>query len=167
MGRGGRVLVDDSLRVVDHPEVFVAGDLAYLEHEGEPLPQVAPVAIQTGEAAAANVLRSLRGQPLVPFEYEDPGMLAVIGRYAAVAEIKGFKGSGLIAWCVWALVHIAKLIGFRNRALVLVNWAWNYLSFRRAPRLILPGVGVDEDDAREGSEVGQIDDRGREVVNLG
>ncbi|NNM32580.1 MAG: NAD(P)/FAD-dependent oxidoreductase [Gemmatimonadetes bacterium] len=137
-GRGGRVVVEPTLQARGWPDVFVAGDLAYIEHEGEPVPQVAPAAMQLGEAAAANILRRGEGARMLDFRYQDPGMMAVIGRYAAVAEIGGYRGGGLFAWVMWALIHIAKLIGFRSRLLVLVNWAWNYLSFRRAVRLILP-----------------------------
>ena len=137
-GPGGRLLVEPTLQARGRPDVFVVGDLAYVEHEGEPLPQVAPAAMQLGEAAADNILRLIEGNRPVPFRYQDPGMMAVIGRYAAVAEIGGYRGGGLFAWTLWALIHIAKLIGFRSRLLVLVNWAWNYLSFRRAVRLILP-----------------------------
>ena len=149
-GPGGRVIVEPTLQARGWPDVFVAGDLTYLEHEGQPIPQVAPAAMQLGEAAAENILRRSEGARLLNFRYEDPGMMAVIGRYAAVAEIGGYRGGGLFAWVMWALIHIAKLIGFRSRLLVLVNWAWNYLSFRRAVRLILPDrVG---DDSANGAQ---------------
>jgi NADH dehydrogenase len=136
--RGGRVAVAPPLHLVDHPEVWIAGDLAWVEQDGVPLPQVAPVAMQQGEAIADNVLRCARGEEPKPFRYEDPGMLAVIGRNAAVADLGGRRFTGFLAWVLWLLIHIAKLIGFRNRALVLVNWAWNYLRYERAVRLILP-----------------------------
>ncbi len=138
MGPGGRVRVTRELRVEGMENVWCAGDLAYLEDAGEPLPGVAPVALQQGTLAARNILRSLRGEPLQPFRYRDPGMLAVIGRNAAVARVSGRNFRGFPAWVVWLVVHVAKLIGFRNRLLVLVNWAWNYLFFDRAVRLILP-----------------------------
>ena len=144
IGRGGRIVVEPTLQARGWPDVFVAGDLALVEADGQPIPQVAAAAMQLGEAAAENILRRSEGARLLPFRYEDPGMMAVIGRYAAVAEIGGYRGGGLFAWVIWALVHIANLIGFRSRLLVLVNWAWNYLSFRRAVRLILP----DRDDSR-------------------
>jgi NADH:ubiquinone reductase (H+-translocating) len=138
MGPGGRVRVEPSLRVEGVPGLWCAGDLAWLEHEGEPLPGVAPVALQQGTLAARNMLRTLRGEPLRAFHYRDPGMLAVIGRNAAVARVAGRNFRGFPAWVLWLVVHVAKLIGFRNRVLVLVNWAWNYLFFDRAVRLILP-----------------------------
>lgn len=138
MARGGRVQVEPTLDVPGHPDVYVVGDLAYLEEDGQPLPGVAPVALQQGELAARNILRRLRGQEAKPFRFRDPGMLAVVGRGHAVAHIGGRSFTGIPAWWVWLVVHIAKLVGFRNRILVLVNWAWNYLSFERAVRLILP-----------------------------
>ncbi len=136
--RAGRIRVEDTLQIPGRPNVYVAGDLAWLEAEGEPLPQIAPVATQTGEHAAENILRAIRRQELEPFRYDDPGMLAVIGRNAAVADIGGRTFTGFFAWVLWLIVHIAKLIGFRNRMLVLINWAWNYISYERAVRLILP-----------------------------
>lgn len=138
VGRGGRVPVTRALTLADRPEVHVVGDLAWLEEDGAPLPQVAQVAIQQGRHAAENILRSLRGASPLPFRYKDLGMLAVIGRSAAVAHVFGRSFRGFIAWILWLGIHITWLIGFRNRALVLVNWAWNYVSFRRAVRLILP-----------------------------
>lgn len=135
---GGRVPLAPALHLENHPEVYVVGDLAYVEEDGHPLPQVAPVAIQQGEHAATCVIRAVAGIRPEPFRYQDPGMLAVIGRNAAVARIWGRSFTGLPAWALWLAIHITKLIGFRNRVLVLVNWAWNYLSFRRTVRLILP-----------------------------
>lgn len=138
LGSGGRVEVTPSLHLRDHPEVWAAGDLAGPKENGALLPQVAPVAMQQGEAIARNVLKCLRGEEPDPFRYRDPGMLAVIGRNSAVADLAGRRFTGFPAWVLWLLIHIAKLIGFRNRALVLVNWAWNYLRYERAVRLILP-----------------------------
>lgn len=151
---GGRVRVEATLRLRDWPEVSVVGDLAYLEDEGgSPLPQVAPVAMQQGERAAENVLRTLRGEEPRPFQFHDPGMLAVIGRNAAVAHVGGRAFTGFPAWLLWLVVHIVKLIGFRNRALVLVNWAWNYIFYERSVRLILPfgGGGAGKGDGARGS----------------
>jgi NADH dehydrogenase len=135
--RGGRVEVGPPLNLRARPEVWIAGDLAWVEQDGALLPQVAPVAMQEGERVAENILRTIRRQTPVDFRYRDPGMLAVIGRNAAVADFGGRTFQGFPAWVLWLLIHIAKLIGFRNRALVLVNWAWNYLRYRRAVRLIL------------------------------
>ena len=138
-GTFGRVVVDSTLQVPNRPEVFVAGDLARaLGPDGAPLPQVAPVAVQQGEHLVGAVQDYLNGEPVPAFEYDDPGMLAVIGRSHAVADVFGRKFTGFPAWVLWALIHVAKLVGFRNRVLVLVNWAWNYVFYERAVRLILP-----------------------------
>jgi NADH dehydrogenase len=144
---GGRVPVDEALRVEGRPEVWVVGDLAYREDaDGTPLPQVAQVAIQQGRHAARNVLLRAVGREARPFRYKDPGMLAVIGRNAAVAHIFGRAFRGRIAWLLWLGIHITWLVGFRNRALVLLNWGWNYVFFRRAVRLILPTLTVRPSD---------------------
>lgn len=141
VGRGGRVEVDAYLRVPAYPEISVVGDLAYREdRDGNPLPQVAQVAIQQGRYVGKHLLDGAAGRASPPFRYVDPGMLAVIGRNAAVAHVFGRAFKGLPAWLLWLGIHIAWLIGFRNRVLVLLNWAWNYLSFKRAVRLILPGA---------------------------
>ena len=147
---GGRVPVTDYLHLASHPEVFVVGDLAYCEDaSGAPLPQVAQVAIQQGRRAAQNVLRSLAGADLKRFVYRDLGMLAVIGRNAAVAHVFGRTFRGLTAWFLWLTIHIVWLVGFRNRVLVLLNWAWNYVFYERAVRLILPGaMGTGRDERR-------------------
>jgi NADH dehydrogenase len=111
-----------------------------------PLPQVAQVAIQQGRRAAANVLRLASGRTPEPFRYHDLGMLAVIGRNAAAAHVFGLTFTGWIAWWLWLGIHISWLVGFRNRALVLLNWGWNYVFFRRAVRLILPAVWMRRDE---------------------
>jgi NADH dehydrogenase len=136
--KSGRVPVTPALHLADHPEVYVVGDLALLEEDGALLPQVAQVAMQEGTAAAENIARSLRSLRPRPFHYKNLGVLAVIGRNAAVADLNGKTFSGFPAWVLWLGIHIAWLIGFRNRLLVLVNWAWNYLFPRRSVRLILP-----------------------------
>jgi NADH dehydrogenase len=147
VGRGGRVPVAEQLSVEAHPEVFVIGDLAYREDaDGMPLPQVAQVAIQQGRRTAANIVRLVSGRPAEPFRYRDPGMLAVIGRNAAAAHVFGLTFTGWIAWWLWLGIHISWLVGFRNRVLVLLNWAWNYVFFRRAVRLILPAAPVRRDE---------------------
>ena len=138
LGSRGRVRVESDLSVAGHPEVFVAGDAAYLEVDGRPLPMMAPVAIQMADAAAANLQRRHEGRPTQPFRYRDPGGLATIGRNAAVAFVFGLKFRGFVAWIVWLFVHLIQIIGFRNRLLVLVNWAWDYLFYDRAVRLITP-----------------------------
>ena len=135
--RTGRVIVEPDLAIPGHPNVFVIGDLAHFAHElEEPLPGVAQVAMQQAETAAENIMRTVRGEPRREFRYRDKGMMATIGRAAAVAVIGGRKLSGLIAWLAWLFVHIVFLIGFRNRVLVLIQWAWSYLSWQRGARLI-------------------------------
>lgn len=136
--RAGRVTVESTLQVPGRPEVQVVGDLAAFEEEGELLPQIAPVAVQQGEHAAQNVLRQIRGEEAVAFRYRDRGMLATIGRNHAVAEVFGRTFAGFGAWLLWLAIHIAKLIGFRNRLVVLTNWAWDYFTYERIVRLILP-----------------------------
>ncbi len=136
--RSGRVAVEPTLQVPSHPEVYVVGDLAYLEDRGRPLPIVAPVAIQQGSAAARNIVRQVDGQSPLPFRYRDRGTMATIGRNAAVAVVRGRAFIGFPAWVLWLGVHLINLIGFRNRLFVLVNWAWDYFLYERAVRLILP-----------------------------
>lgn len=133
----GRVLVKPDLSVPGHPEVFVVGDLAAVKQDGEWVPGMAPAAIQEGRHAALNIRRSFEGKPCLPFQYKDRGMLATIGRSAAVAAIGPFRFSGFPAWALWLVVHIVSLIGFRNRLIVLFEWTWAYLTFQRSARVIL------------------------------
>jgi len=137
LARAGRVRVLPDLTVPGQPAVFVIGDLAAVEQEGGLVPGVAPAAIQMGEHAARNVLRALRGEPLLPFRYRDKGSLATIGRKSGVADFGWVRLSGPLAWLAWLTVHIFFLIGFRNRFVVLFTWAWAYLTYDRSARLIL------------------------------
>ncbi len=137
--RNGQVTVSRTLQVEGHPEVYVIGDTSRLEQDGAPLPMLAPVAIQEGTHAAKNIRRQLRGEPALPFRYKDPGTMATIGRNHGVASIRGISFTGLPAWLAWVGVHIANLIGFRNRVAVLTSWAMDYFLFEREVRLILPG----------------------------
>ena len=134
--RQGRIAIEPTLQLRMYPEVYVIGDAAYLEENGEPLPMVAPVAIQMGKHAARNIVHALRGEPLEPFRYRDQGTLATIGRNAAVADVYGIKAKGFPAWVLWLGIHIIQLIGFRNKVFVLLNWAWDYFFYERAARLI-------------------------------
>ena len=137
LDRAGRVLVQPDLTVPGHPEVFVIGDLATFLHQGgKLLPGVAPVAIQQGRHAARNIVRACQGKALEQFHYIDKGSLATIGRAAAVADFGRIKLSGFFAWLAWLLVHIFFLIGFRNRFVVMIDWAWAYFCYHRAARLI-------------------------------
>jgi NADH dehydrogenase len=133
------VSVTPELTVPGHPEIFVIGDLALLQQEGKPLPGVAPTAMQEGRHTAENLKRAIQGESLLPFRYRDKGSLAVIGRGAGVAAFSKSNWSGRIAWWAWLLVHIFYLIGFRNRVMVLLEWAWAYLTFQRGARLITGG----------------------------
>jgi NADH dehydrogenase len=145
LDRAGRVLVNPDLSVPGHPEVFVIGDLAALKDEnGKWLPGVAPVAMQQGKATAHNIGDDLRGEPRKNFHYWNKGNLATIGRAAAVADFGKMHISGFLAWLSWLFIHIFFLIGFRNRLIVLIQWAWSYLTYERGARLItgdrhLPG----------------------------
>jgi len=133
----GRVQVTPTLQLPQHSEVFVLGDAAYLLNgEGQPLPMLSTVAIQQGKVAARNIQRIINGKRPEPFHYKDPGLLATIGRNAAVARIWGLSFSGFIAWVIWVFLHIYRLIGFRNRILVFVNWAWDYIFYENQIRLI-------------------------------
>jgi NADH:ubiquinone reductase (H+-translocating) len=137
LDRAGRVLVEPDLTIPGHPEVFVIGDLATLKGaDGKPLPGVAQVAIQMGKHAAANIERAIEHQPYRSFVYRNLGNLATIGRASAVADFGWLRLKGWIAWVIWVFVHILNLIGFRNRLVVLVQWAWSYFSYQRAIRLI-------------------------------
>jgi NADH dehydrogenase len=135
-GRQGRVIVEPTLQVPGHPNAYVIGDAAYQEADGQPLPMMAPVAMQMAERAADNIRRAVEGRPPQAFAYRDPGRLATIGRNAAVADFGRLRFRGFLAWVVWLVVHLIQLIGFRNRLLVLINWAWDYFFYDRAVRLI-------------------------------
>jgi NADH dehydrogenase len=139
------VSVLPTLQLPDEPNVYVAGDLVAFEQAGSFLPMVAQVAMQQGETAARNILRQMAGEELQSFRYHDKGSMAVIGRDSAVANIAGRAFTGFAAWLIWLLVHIAQLIGYRNRLSGLVNWAWSYFTFERMVRLILPGQLIDEE----------------------
>jgi NADH dehydrogenase len=144
----GRVSVEPDLTLAEHPEVWVIGDLASLaDDQGRPVPAVAPVAIQQGRAAADNIWRSLSGRPARAFRYRDRGMIATIGRAAAVGRVGPLHLVGGPAWLAWLLVHIVSLIGFRNRLQVLLGWTWSYLAWDRGVRIIThnrpPVIGHD------------------------
>jgi NADH:ubiquinone reductase (H+-translocating) len=143
--RAGRVTVNRDLSIPNHPNVFVIGDLAAFKDEhGNLLPGVAPVAMQQGRAVAKTIALDLRNQPRKNFHYVDKGSLATIGRAAAVAQFGRLHISGYFAWLGWLFVHIFFLIGFRNRLIVMLQWAWSYITYERGARLItgstdLPG----------------------------
>jgi len=141
LDRAGRVLVEPELTIPGHPEVFVIGDLAAAQqYDGSFVPGVAPAAIQEGQHTALNLERAVAGQPLRAFRYRDKGSLATIGRAAAVADFGKVKFGGFLAWMAWLVIHIFFLIGFRNRFLVITQWAWAYLTYQRGARLITGGT---------------------------
>jgi NADH:ubiquinone reductase (H+-translocating) len=150
LDRAGRVMVNADLSIPEHSNVFVVGDLASLKDKhGNLLPGVAPVAMQEGRAAAANIARDLERKPREEFHYLDKGSLATIGRAAAVAQRGKIHISGYFAWLAWLFIHVFFLIGFRNRMIVLIQWAWSYLTYERGARLItgkttLPGWSSTE-----------------------
>lgn len=137
LDRAGRVIVMPDLSVPGHPDIFVAGDLASIQHEGKPVPGVAPAAKQMGRHVAQAIRARLQGGAAAPFRYRDFGNLATIGRMAAVVDLHGFKFSGLLAWWFWLAAHVFFLIGFRNRMVVLIDWAQAYWSYQRSARIIL------------------------------
>jgi NADH dehydrogenase len=136
--RNGQVDVLPTLQLADHTDLYIVGDLAHVEQDGHPLQLIATVATQEGEWAARNVHRQIAGAEPEPFKYHDPGMLAVTGRNAAAVRLGRFTFTGFLAWVIWLSVHLYRLIGFRNRLSVLINWAWDYLFYDRVVRLITP-----------------------------
>ena len=136
LDRIGRVLVQQDLTIPGHTEVFVIGDLAAFQQDGQTVPGLAPVAMQQGCRAAENILRALDGKPTKNFRYADKGLLTTIGRGSAVASFGRLQLNGFVAWILWVLVHIYFLIGFRNRLFVMLEWAWHYLTFWCGARLI-------------------------------
>jgi NADH dehydrogenase len=137
--RQGRVIVDQYCNIPGHPEVFVLGDACRFIQDGKPLPGTCPVAIQQGQYAARTILDAVKKRERSPFRYRDKGQLAVIGRGRAVADIRNFHLSGFVAWLIWIFVHIFFLIGFRNRLIVLTEWAWSYITYQRGARVITGG----------------------------
>lgn len=141
---GGRIHVDPELTLPGHPEVFVIGDMAYLQQDGAPLPMTAPVAMQMGLYAGQAILAKEVGSPVKPFRFRDKGSMATIGRNAAVARAFGINFRGFAAWLVWLLLHLYYLIGFRNRIVVMLNWVWYYWYHERQVRLITQRTGDRE-----------------------
>lgn len=135
--RLGRVIVEPDLSVPGFPEIFIIGDLAHFKHQtGSPLPGTAPVAMQQGRYAARRIIAGMKEKPYKPFHYFDRGSMAVIGRASAVADLRFLRFSGYPAWLIWLFVHIMYLVEYENRLLVLIQWAWNYVTRNRGARLI-------------------------------
>ena len=136
LDRAGRVIVQPDLSLPGHPEVLVIGDLAGVTCAGSAVPGIAPAAKQMGAHAASCIAASLAGRPRAAFRYRDYGTLATIGRRAAVVDLHGRHLSGTLAWCFWLAAHIFFLIGFRNRLVVFIDWAWAYFTYDRSARII-------------------------------
>lgn len=135
--RSGRVVVNPDLSIAQRPNVFVAGDLAHFEVDGEPLPGVAGVALQQGKFIGKLIRRELDGKSRRPFRYRDRGSMATIGHNKAIAQMGRLRLKGYLAWVAWVFVHIYYLSGFRNRVFVMLQWAWAYFSHRRSSRVII------------------------------
>ena len=134
----GRVLVGDDLTVPGCPDTFVCGDCAHVKGEdGNPLPGICQPAMQEGVYAARSIMARVQGRTLPPFRYKDKGIMATIGRKMAVCDLGRLKISGFFAWVLWLTIHVVYLIGFRSRLLVLIEWAWAYVTFERGARLIV------------------------------
>ena len=146
----GRVAVEPDLTLPGHPEVFAVGDMVRVRGaDGAPvvLPGVAPVAMQQGRYVAKVVRARLRGEEPPPFRYHDKGNLATIGRASAVAEIKGLRLSGFVAWVTWLVIHLWYLVGFQNRLLVFIRWSFSFIVHSRGARLITqPAAEIELDD---------------------
>jgi len=145
----GRIAVQPDLSLTDRKEVFVIGDMAFLTQDGTPLPMVASVAMQQGEYAAHAILGRIKGESVAPFRYHDKGTMAIIGRNSAVAKVFGVKMTGFFAWVVWLAIHLMFLVGFRNRLLVLLNWAYYYYFRAQQVRLITDGNGKPPEAAEK------------------
>ena len=154
--RNGRVLIEADLSIPGHREVFVIGDLASLMQSEGSLPGVAPVAMQQGRWVARQIAADLTGNARKPFRYLDKGSLATIGRAAAVAQFGKVHISGFFAWLAWLFIHIVFLIGFRNRLIVMIQWAWSYVTYDRSARLI---TGRPSSDIAQSEPVGQASER--------
>jgi NADH dehydrogenase len=148
LDRSGRVMVEQDLTVPGQPRVFVIGDAARLDgKDGQPLPGVSPVAMHQARTVAKSIRRALVGRGTLPFSYLDKGSMATIGRRRAIAMVNRMHMSGFLAWMAWLFIHIWYLIGFRNRLVVLITWAWSYFTYRRGARLIM-GYGAPRERGR-------------------
>jgi NADH dehydrogenase len=146
LDRAGRVHVLPDLSIPGAPDLFAVGDIAHLVlPDGSLLPGLAPAAIQTGRAAAENILASVRGKERKPFRYFDKGSMATIGKRRAIAKAGRLEMTGYIAWVAWLFVHLLYLVGFKNRVSVLMQWIWSYLFTRRSARLITERDWMDSD----------------------
>jgi NADH:ubiquinone reductase (H+-translocating) len=142
--RKGQVLVDGQMNVTGHPEIFVIGDIAYVDHKGHAVPGVAPAAIQEGRYAADTIKARLSGRDVKPFSYFDKGSLAVIGRKAGVAEFGPIRIGGVLAWLAWLFIHLLFLVEFRNKLIVFIRWGIQYFTFDRGSRIITEDTSLQQ-----------------------
>jgi NADH dehydrogenase len=146
LDRAGRIIVEPDLSLRGFPDVLVLGDMAHYRHgRSEPLPGVAPVAIQQGRFAAKLINSRVRGRTPPTFRYRELGNLATIGKSSAVADFGKLHLSGFVAWFLWLVIHLMKIVNFRNRLLVLTQWAWSYFTYDRSARLITGNPPNDDD----------------------
>ncbi len=155
--RQGRIIVNPDLSVPGHPEIFAIGDVANFSHQGgKPLPGIAPFAMQSGEAAARNIMAQALGSPTKTFKYWDKGSMATIGRNKAIADLKVVKLSGFLAWLSWLLIHLLFIVELRNRILIFFQWAWGYITYSHGARLsyraFRPAVPPKEGSVRSNAE---------------
>lgn len=151
--RAGRIAVETDLRIPGYEQVFAIGDIAASKNAADEIdPQLAPVAMQGGQHVATQIIRHLKGQPSTTFRYKSRGIMATIGRNAAVSQLDiGMRNTGFIAWIMWLVLHLMQLVGFRNRLNVLLNWAWNYFTYDRSARLIMPTTEQESDRVQPAS----------------
>ncbi|SEP16918.1 NAD(P)/FAD-dependent oxidoreductase [Propionispora vibrioides] len=135
-----RIAVTSTLQVESHPEVYAIGDSSHFEQDGRPLPMIAPVATQGAAVVAKNICHAIKGEDQETFVYKDPGAMAIIGRNVAVARMGNWEPTGFVAWLLWLVVHVIRLVGARNRIITVINWAWEYFFYDRSVRLIMPNV---------------------------
>jgi NADH dehydrogenase len=155
--RQGRIIVSPDLSVPGHPRIYAIGDVANFSHQGgKPLPGIAPFAMQSGEAAARNIMAQALGSPTKAFKYLDKGSMATIGRNKAIADLKVVKLSGFLAWLSWLLIHLLFIVELRNRILIFFQWTWGYITYTHGARLsyraFRPAVPPKEGDIRAGAE---------------
>lgn len=150
LDRGKRIIVTPELHIPGHKDIFVVGDTSHIPGpEGRPLPGVAQVAQQGGRHAASNVLRGISGEEYEPFVYQDYGSMATIGRNRAVAQIGKMHFTGFVAWFIWAIIHILRLVNFRNRLFVFWRWLWDYIGYNRSGRIILDYEHLPDNDGKQ------------------
>ncbi|MDW7691288.1 NAD(P)/FAD-dependent oxidoreductase [Flammeovirgaceae bacterium SG7u.111] len=154
VGKQNRILVDEFNRIKGHDNVFAIGDVALMINDDTPQghPMVAQVAIQQGSNVAKNIYKWLKGKDPKPFKYTDKGSMATVGRNKAVVELPNFKVQGFFAWSMWMFVHLLFLVGFKNKAIVLINWLWNYINYDRGIRLIIRPYNRNKNKMKEVEE---------------